>query len=189
LASSSNPQRPQPLRSKRGESSANPRPGSGAPENLVVMGRITVPFGVKGWVKVHPYTETPESLLAYPKWWVGNEADWQELQVEKAEVHHQSVAAKLAGCEDRDAAALYRGRQIAISRELFPEAGENEFYWADLIEQDEDLGTVAEVFETGANDVLVVKGDRERLIPFLESVVKQVDLQSGIIRVDWGLDY
>jgi 16S rRNA processing protein RimM len=159
------------------------------------MGRITVPFGIKGWVKIHPYTETPDSLLAYPKWWIGNDPDWRELQVEKAEVHGQSVAAKLAGCEDRDAAALYRGKQIAIARDAFPAAAENEYYWADLVglevvnEQDEKLGKVTEVFETGASDVLVVVGDKERLIPFLESVVKQVDLQGRVVRVDWGLDY
>ena len=169
------------------------------------MGRITVPFGVKGWVKIHPFTETPASLLAYPKWWIGTDSEWRELQVEKAEVHGESVAAKLAGCDDREAAALYRGRQIAIPREAFPAAGENEFYWADLIglrvvnEQNEDFGKVVEVFKTGANEVLVVRqtnasnasgpGDKERLIPFLESVVKAVDLAEGVIRVDWGLDY
>jgi 16S rRNA processing protein RimM len=194
LASSSNPQRPPPRRSNSG---ATP------PGDLVVMGRITVPFGVKGWVKIHPYTETPESLLAYPKWWIGNQTndgDWRELKVEDAEVHGEAIAAKLAGCEDRDAAALFRGRAVAIPREAFPAAGENEFYWADLIglevvnEQDEKLGRVTEVFETGASDVLVVQGgdgeaEKERLIPFLESVVKQVDLQGRVIRVDWGLDY
>ena len=164
------------------------------------MGRITVPFGVKGWVKIHPYTETPASLLEYPTWWIGNDPEWETIQVEKAEVHGASIAAKLAGCEDRDAAALLRGRGIAIPREAFPAAGENEFYWADLIgldvvnEQDESFGKVAEVFKTGANDVLVVRGrdgeaDKERLIPFLESVVKKVDLQGRVIRVDWGLDY
>ena len=159
------------------------------------MGRITVPFGVKGWVKIHPFTETPGSLLDYAKWWIGNDTDWREVEVEKAEVHGPSVAAKLAGCEDRDAAALYRGQQIAIPRDAFPAAAENEFYWADLIglrvvnEQGEDFGKVTEVFKTGANDVLVVESDRERLIPFLESVIRQVDLQGGVIRVDWGLDY
>ena len=163
------------------------------------MGRITVPFGVKGWVKIHPFTETPASLLAYPTWWIGKDAQWQEVRVENAEVHGASIAAKLAGCEDRDAAALYRGREIAIPRDAFPAAAENQFYWADLIglrvvnEQDEDFGTVVEVFKTGANDVLVVEGregdKRERLIPFLESVVRKVDLEGRVIRVDWGSDY
>ena len=159
------------------------------------MGRITVPFGVKGWVKIHPYTQTPGSLLAYPKWWIGNDSGWRELKVEDAEVHGEAIAAKLAGCEDRDAAALFRGRQVAIPRDAFPAAGENEFYWADLIglevvnEQDEKLGRVTEVFETGANDVLVVEGERERLIPFTEQVVRKVDLAGRVIRVDWGSDY
>jgi 16S rRNA processing protein RimM len=165
------------------------------PEDLVVMGRIVGAFGIKGWVKIQPFTATPDSLLAYPKWWIGNDPVWQEVRVEKAEAHVDTVAAKLAGCEDRDAAALYRGRQVAIPREAFPQAGENEFYWADLIglkvvnEQGEDFGTVSEIFETGANDVLVVEGERERLIPFLDQVVKHVDLQGRVIRVDWGADY
>ena len=163
------------------------------------MGRITVPFGVKGWVKVHPYTETPDGLLAYSKWWIGNDPEWQELRVEKAEVHMEAVAAKLAGCDDRDAAALLRGRHVAVPREAFPDAGENEFYWADLIglkvvnEAGEDLGTVSRVFETGANDVLVVEAANEkageRLIPFVAEVVKAVDLTARVIRVDWGSDY
>lgn len=159
------------------------------------MGRITVPFGVRGWVKVHPFTEAPESLLEYPTWWVGRDGEWRELKVESAEVHGESVAAKLQGCEDRDAAALFRGREIAVPRDAFPAAGENEFYWADLIglevvnERNERFGKVTEMFNTGPNDVLVVVGDKERLIPFLESVVKQVDLQGRVIRVDWGLDY
>jgi 16S rRNA processing protein RimM len=185
LPSSSNPRHSL----QRSKAAATP------PDNLVVMGRITLPFGIKGWVKVLPYTETPDSLLAYPKWWIGNDPDWQEVRVEKAEVQMDAVAAKLAGCDDRDAAALLRGRQVAVPRDAFPEAGENEFYWVDLIglkvvnEQDEDLGTVSQVFETGANDVLVVEGDRERLIPFLDHVIKKVDLQARVIRVDWGADY
>ena len=162
------------------------------------MGRITVPFGVKGWLKIHPFTETPESLLAYSSWWVGAEGSWQALEVETAEVHGESVAAKIKGCDDRDAAANFRGRQIAIPRTAFPAPAENEYYWADLIglevrnEQDESFGRVTEVFKTGANDVLVVESEgdgRERLIPFLESVVRRVDLQGRVIRVDWGLDY
>jgi 16S rRNA processing protein RimM len=160
------------------------------------MGRITVPFGVKGWVKIHPFTATPEGLLPYRTWWIGRDGAWQAIAVERAEAHAESVVAKLAGCEDRDAAALMRGREIAIPRDAFPEAGENEFYWADLIglevvnEQDERFGKVTEMFDTGPNDVLVVvDGGKERLIPFLESVVKQVDLKGRVIRVDWGLDY
>ncbi len=106
-----------------------------------------------------------------------------------------SVAAKLAGCEDREAAARYRGCEVAVPREDFPKAAPNEYYWTDLVglevvnTEGENLGKVFLVFDTGANDVLVVAGNRERLIPFTEQVVRQVDVSGGVIRVDWSADY
>jgi 16S rRNA processing protein RimM len=190
LANSSNP--PRPPRSNAGGTPSGPH----TPDDLVVMGRITAPFGIKGWVKLQPFTQAPESLTAYPQWWIGSrDTGWQAVKVDQSQAQMGSVVAKLAGCEDRDAAALYRGREVAVPRSAFPEAAENEFYWADLVglkvmnEQDEDLGTVARVLETGANDVLVVEGERERLIPFTEVVIRKVDLAGGVIRVDWGADY
>lgn len=159
------------------------------------MGRIVGPFGVKGWIKLQPITDEPASLLDYECWWIGDGDGWKAATVEKSQVHGQEVVAKLAGCDDRDAAALYRGRNIAIARSAFPAAGENEFYWADLVglkvvnREGVDLGTVSRIFETGANDVLVVEGDRERLIPFTEQVVQEVDLAGRLMRVDWGADY
>ena len=159
------------------------------------MGRITIPFGVKGWFKVHSLTETPESLLGYPRWWIGSDPNWREVRVEQAKVQSGALVAKLEGCEDRDAAALYRGKDIAIPREAFPEAAANEYYWADLVglevvnTEGVGFGTVSEVLETGANDVLVVKGDRERLIPFIEQVIREVDIAGRSIRVEWGADY
>ena len=159
------------------------------------MGRISGAFGVKGWVKLQPFTAAPESLIAYSHWWISGESRWQEHRVEAAQVQANAVVAKIVGCDDRDAAALYRGRDVAVSRGAFPETGENEYYWADLIGlavanlQGVELGRVSEVIETGANDVLVVQGERERLIPFTEEAVKEVDVASGVIRVDWQADY
>jgi 16S rRNA processing protein RimM len=159
------------------------------------MGRVSGPFGIKGWVKLQPFTEAPENLLTYPTWWVGAEGRWLESRVEEAHVQGGSVVAKMAGCEDRDAAALYRGKDVAIPRDAFPQPAANEFYWADLVglkvvnEQGEHLGEVRELLETGSNDVLVVEGERERLVPFTEAVVKQVDIVGGVIRVEWGSDF
>ena len=160
------------------------------------MGRIAAPFGIKGWVKLQPFTATPRSLLDYPVWWISDAAGWKECKVERAEAHAASVAAKLAGCDDREAAARYRGREVAVPRDAFPEAAPNEYYWTDLVGLEvvniggENLGKVFRVFDTGANDVLVVmEGERERLIPFTEQVVRQVDVDGGVIRVDWGADY
>ena len=159
------------------------------------MGRISAPFGIKGWVKVQPFTAAPESLLAYPVWWIGDEAHWRRCRIEQAQVQSGAVVAKLEGCNDRDAAALFRDSQIAISREAFPAAAANEFYWTDLIglkvvnAEGIDLGAVTQVIGTGANDVLVVDGSRERLIPFTEQAVKQVDTAARVIYVDWNVDY
>lgn len=158
------------------------------------MARITGAFGVKGWVKLEPFTQAPTSLPAYAQWWIETDRGWEAREVE-SKAQDRTVVAKFAGCDDRDQAALLRGRQVAVSRGDFPAAGENEFYWADLIglkvvnEQGEDLGTVSGVFGTGANDVLVVENERERLIPFIGEVVKKVDLAGRVIRVDWGSDY
>ncbi|HEY0337505.1 MAG TPA: ribosome maturation factor RimM [Burkholderiales bacterium] len=159
------------------------------------MGRITAPFGIKGWLKLRPLTAAPENLVAHTQWWIGNEANWRECRIEQAKVQSGSVVAKLAGCDDRDAAMVYRGLEVAVARAVLPQPGENEFYWADLIGltvvnvDGIEFGAVCEVLETGANDVLVVQGERERLIPFTEQVVKQVDMAMRVIRVDWGVDY
>lgn len=159
------------------------------------MGRITGAFGIKGWIKVQPFTAEPAGLLSYRTWWIENDSGWAECEVEKAQAQGQAVTAKLAGCEDRDAAATYAGRQVAVPRNELPEAGENEFYWADLIglrvvnTAGEDLGAVCRVLETGANDVLVVEGERERLIPFIAGVIREVDVPAGAVRVEWDADY
>ncbi|MEW5943009.1 MAG: ribosome maturation factor RimM [Pseudomonadota bacterium] len=159
------------------------------------MGHVSAPFGVRGWIKVHAYTETGDGLLDYPVWWVGKPGAWRECAVLDAEVHSKSLAAHLEGCNDRDAAAALRGALIAVPREALPPAEADEYYWNDLIglrvvnAQGQDLGEVAKLLETGANDVLVVQGERERLIPFVAGTILEVDVDSGRIRVDWGADY
>ena len=159
------------------------------------MGRIVAPFGVRGWLKIHPFTETAKSLLAYPSWWVGGGDDWQERAVTEAKAHGRAVIALLEGCADRDAALRLRGREIAIPRAQLPKARADEYYWADLIGLQvvngagQDFGSIVRVFATGANDVLVVHGERERLIPFIADVIGEVDLEAGRMRVNWDADF
>ena len=160
------------------------------------MGRITAPFGVKGWVKVLPLTAAAKNLLAYPRWWVRRDTEWQEYEVAEARVQSaKAVLARLAGCEEREAAARFRGSEIAVPRAQLPQAGPGEYYWADLVGlnvvngESQSLGRIVQILETGANDVLVVQGDRERLIPFIGTVVRGVDEAAGVLRVDWGADY
>jgi len=159
------------------------------------MGRIAAPYGVKGWVKIQTFTETLDSLLDYPAWQIGNNGQWRNAQVEEASVHGEFLVAKLKECNDRDAAFALRGQEIAVFRDELPEPEDNEYYWEDLIglsvvnREGIKLGQVVKLLETGAHDVLVVKNEKEHLIPFVEVYVLNVDLAQGRIEVDWQPDY
>lgn len=161
---------------------------------MVVMGRLGAPFGVRGWIKVQTYTEALDGLLDYPVWWVGREGEWREMEVTEAAVHGKGLVARLDRIAGREGAAQLKGLQVAVPRSRLPQT-RNEFYWADLIGlkvvnlRGEDLGVVRGLLATGANDVLEVQGERERLIPVIEQVVVEVDLAAGRIRVDWAADY
>ena len=162
------------------------------------MGRVTVPFGVKGWIKIHTLTDDPESLCDYAAWHLGRNGNWREVKVIAARLQGNTLVAQLEGVIDRDAAAALRGSDIAVPRAELPEVEEGEFYWADLVGltvvnvENVEFGRVERILQTGANDVLVVsgrEGRQETLIPFIADVIKQVDLPTGRIVVDWGEDY
>ncbi|MDX1508448.1 MAG: ribosome maturation factor RimM [Woeseiaceae bacterium] len=166
--------------------------GADAP---VVLGRIAGLFGVKGWVKVFSYTDPREAVLEYREWLVRRDNDWQAMQVAEGKRHGKTVVARLDGIDDRDSAATFVDSDIAVPRTALPEPDDGSFYWSDLegmevVHRDGTrLGQVAYVMETGANDVLVTEGDRERLIPFvIDKVVLDVDLDKRVISVDWEWD-
>lgn len=173
---------------------------------MIVMGRIVAPYGVYGWLKIHPETETLDSLFDYPEWWIGRDdqikkSAWQKYSVETVKVHNDMLLVKLNGISDRDTAQSLKSLHVAIPRELFPEPGKDEYYWSDLVGlkvinlQHLNFGLITEVFETGANDVLVVKqsldgqGERERLIPYIDPVIVKVDLQEKTMLVDWDAEF
>lgn len=165
-------------------------------DRILVMGRIAGPYGIRGWVRVTAFTELPDGLLDYDPWYLGRNGDWRVIEVMDARPHGKGVVALLAGCEDRDDAAALTGTEIGVYRSQLPAAGENEYYWNDLIglrvvtTEGREFGTVDHLIETGANDVLVIRGEREILVPFVVGeVVRSVDLEAGEIRVDWDPDY
>jgi 16S rRNA processing protein RimM len=163
------------------------------------MGRISAPFGIKGWIRVQTYTRAISGLTNYPVWWISGANGWREVKVEQSQAQGVDVVAKLTGIDDRDVAASLKGQQVAISRGDFPPAAKGEFYWADLIglgvknTEGLDFGIVTSMMETGANDVMVVQQSavdgEERLIPFIADVVKRVDIAASLIEVEWGADY
>ncbi|WP_051460190.1 ribosome maturation factor RimM [Pseudogulbenkiania sp. MAI-1] len=164
-------------------------------DDLVLMGYVRGAFGVRGWVKIHADTEFADSLFEYPVWWLGRDGQWSSYRFEEGAVQPKALVAKLAGVDSREAAEAMRGMQIAIPRSEFPDTAEDEYYWSDLIGLDvvnkdgQRFGQVAELMETGANEVLVVReGKREWLIPFVGQFVLDVSLADKRITVDWNLD-
>lgn len=160
----------------------------------VLVGRVSGLFGVRGWVKVYSHTVPPEGIFEYPEWLLGEQG--KPCKVAETQRHGAKLIARLDGVTDRDAAAELVGQDIAVLRSALPALTEDEFYWADLIGlavetvQGTALGRVENLAETGAHDVLVVRGDRERLIPFVRGeIVTDVDLAAGLIRVDWDAEF
>jgi len=163
---------------------------------LVIIGRIAGVYGVRGWVKVVSAMDPPEGILDYPSWQVHSASEWRPMAVIEGRRHGKGVLAHLAACNDRDVARVLVGAEIAVKRSEMPDPGPNRFYWADLegltvhTVDGIELGVVDHLLETGANDVLVVKGDRERLIPYVwGSVITAVDLAQGVVQVDWDPEF
>jgi len=162
----------------------------------IVIGRIGGPFGIKGWVKLLSSTEPRAKITEYRTWQLKQGGEWREWTVAEGHAHGKGVIARLEGVTNRDQATALMGADIAVWRSELGETKPGEYYWADLIgldvqlESGRPLGKVSGLMATGANDVLVVKGERERLIPFIHGqVIKRVDLAQGLIQVDWDPDF
>jgi 16S rRNA processing protein RimM len=160
----------------------------------VVLGRIAGVYGVHGWVKVFSETEPREGILRYSPWTIGEAG--APLRVLEGRAHGKGVVARIEGCNDRDQAALLVDREIAVTRDRLPPPSADEFYWIDLeglpVEtlSGTPLGRVSHLFSTGSNDVLVVIGERERLLPFVwNDVIRSVDFDRPLIQVDWDPDF
>jgi 16S rRNA processing protein RimM len=168
---------------------------SGEPRRIVI-GRIGGPFGVKGWVKLLSWSEPREQIIGYSPWLVQAGGQWREWRVAEGHAHGKGVIARLEGVTDREQAAALMGADIAVWRSQLGETKPGEYYWADLIGLDvqladgRSLGRVDSMMATGSNDVLVVEGERQRLVPFINGqVIKRVDLAAGVIQVDWDPDF
>ena len=161
----------------------------------VLLGRIVGLFGLKGWVKIFSYTDPRESILNYDGYLLGQNDVWRNVTIVEGKKHGKSVIARFDGIDDPDQASELIEWDVAISRERLPSPEVGSFYWRDLegmsvINRDgTDFGEVAYLMETGAHDVLVTKGDQERLIPFVaDKFILDVDTAKRVITVDWEWD-
>lgn len=168
------------------------------PQKLVLLGRVTGAFGVRGDVKLESWTEPRARIFGYQPWILRAAANGteRELQGARGRDTGKHVVATLPGCEDRDAAEALRGTEILVPREALPEPAPGEYYWVDLeglrvvTVEGVVLGEVSHLVSTGANDVMVVRGERERMLPFVQpDYVKAVDFGTGTITVDWDPEF
>jgi 16S rRNA processing protein RimM len=164
---------------------------STAETKRVRVGRVSGLFGVKGWMKIYSYTEPRENVVQFEEWILELDGAEHRVDVEAGQAAGKHIIAKLHGVDDRDDAQRWVGAEISVEREALPPCEPGEYYWVDLEGlavrnlRGEALGEVDHMLATGANDVLVLRGGGGRLIPFVPSVVRQVDIDSGTIVVDW----
>jgi 16S rRNA processing protein RimM len=164
-------------------------------DGLVCVGHILGAQGINGWVRVFSNTSPRENIVKYSPWVIEQGENRITVEVE-GRLQGKNVIARLDGVEDRNQAEALTGCQILIDPALLPRLQAGEYYWSDLIGlkveslQGEPLGVVASMLETGADDVMVVNGDRERLIPFvIDDIVREVNLDEQRMVVDWLPDY
>jgi 16S rRNA processing protein RimM len=174
------------------------------PDDLVQVGHITGAYGLRGGIRVTPYSTDADALLNVKTWWL-NKPALRPVQVRSAKYHSGDVTATLVEVADRNEAEALKGATVQVSRADFPTLSEDEYYWSDLIGLDvvnlqgEALGKVADMMSNGPQSILRIvplldpnapdAKLEERLVPFVDQFVKHVDLKSRLITLDWGLDY
>ena len=167
-----------------------------AGERLVVLGRISGLFGLRGELKVNSFTQPSEGICEYTPWLLKRGDVVTEHTVATGRRRgNAGVVVTLEGVADREGALALIGAEVVVRRRQLPPPEAGRYYWFDLeglkVEtvQGVALGEVSHLFETGANDVIVVRGERERLLPYVPEVVKDVDLAAGLMRVDWDPEF
>ena len=177
-------------------------PQAGQPDEYVVLGKLTSPYGVKGWFKVYSYTSPMEGILDYADWVIEQRGVRMTHRLAQGRRQGKGLVASLEGVNSREEAERLAGAEILLPKQALPELETGDYYWYQLeglrvvTLAGIDLGRVDYLFETGANDVLVVKSDaqsvddRERLLPFLpDEVIRDADLVTGTLTVDWDPEF
>jgi len=179
------------------------------PADLIPVGKIVSVYGVKGWVKVYSYTDPKENLFDYGPYWLagreGQEKDLLSIEIDEGRAQGEGLVAHLKGVDDRDEARVFCQREILVAKTALPRLPQGEYYWSDLLGlkvysswegKRSLLGTVKQMLETGANDVMVVKpcegsvDQRERLLPFIPHQYQtEIDLQAGCLSLEWDPDF
>ena len=163
--------------------------------DLVIIGRTAGAFGTQGWLKIISYTRPRDNICDYRPWFLLVDDIWRKFPVIACKPRGTGLIAQLQGINDRDSALDQKNSQIAIEKTVLPLCEVDEYYWSELIGLEVEtvrgktLGRVSEIIQTGANDVMVVQGEVEHLIPYVsEHFILNVDIAAGQMLVDWHED-
>lgn len=165
-------------------------------KQYVVVGQFAKTFGVSGWIKVHSYTYPPTNLVNYDPWFYNKNQAWLHVPVKDVQLQGHNIIALIEGYDSPESVRVFTGIEISVHRSQLPVLPEGEFYWYDLIGLSVhtvggiELGQVIRVFNSGANDLLVVQGEKEHLIPFIrDHFVLSIDIPLRRIVVDWDPEF
>lgn len=161
----------------------------------IVVGCFGKAFGIYGWIKVISFTSPEENILEFKPWLIQRDGLWEEVYIEDSKKHFNSVVVKLPNINSPEEARYLTKCKIGVWRKQLPKLKADEYYWTDLVslkvinKEGVNLGVVESLIATGANDVLVVKNGRKRLIPYVSHVILDINLASKVIRVDWEEEF
>ena len=163
---------------------------------FVVMGKVVGSHGIKGWLKIQPFTEDIKTLGKFSSWFLSkNEGEWKEFKIESSLIQGRTMLSKIEDVNDRNEADRFKGFLIGINKVDLPVLEKGKYYWSDLISLEVinqvgfNFGVIDSIMETGSNDVLVIKGEKETLIPYLDNVVLKIDLEKKNVLVDWDENF
>lgn len=161
----------------------------------ILIGRVVGAFGIRGELKLESWTEPRDALFRYQPWTLVHRGVERVVVGATGRDTGRNIVARIPGLDDREAAEALVGAEIHVPRSALPKPKPGEYYWVDLEGlavinlEGVEFGTVSHLFATGANDVLVVRGERERMLPYIPQVVRAVDLEARRITVDWDADF
>ncbi len=164
-------------------------------EKKLLVGKINGFFGIQGWVKVFSYTEPRVNILSYTPWSIDVDGELKKIEIKTGREQSKTIIANIKGIDTREESQKLIGKDIYIDKEQLPKLKKGEYYWHELIgfevfnQDKEKLGLVDYFVETGSNNVLVVKGKKERWIPYIEPYLVSVDSLNKVIFVDWDKDF
>ena len=166
-----------------------------AQSRIVILGRIVGTFGVEGWIKVQSHTDPPENILKYAIWQLGREGDWTATEVAEGRATHKGVLARLEGVSTPEDARIHVGAEVGVRRAELPPPTPGEYYWSDLegltamTPEGVSLGRIDHFRTTPGGTVVVVRGERERWIPFVRERILKIELEAGRVVLDWAVDW